>query len=90
MPARDTPHDTEALPPRPDGLSSAAIADLAAAAWRSVALSIATRGSVLPPWYVLQNAAGERLTVTYSRAGTVKEPNCAVEAEAPLWRGARA
>jgi hypothetical protein len=39
--ARDTPHDAEAFPPRPDGLSSAAIADLAAAAWRSVAPWIA-------------------------------------------------
>jgi hypothetical protein len=41
LPARDTPYDAEAFPPRPDGLSSAAIADRAAAAWRSVALSIA-------------------------------------------------
>jgi hypothetical protein len=41
LPARDTPHDAEAFPPRPDGLSNTAIADLAAAAWRSVALSIA-------------------------------------------------
>jgi hypothetical protein len=41
LPARDTPHDAEAFPPRPDGLSSAATADRAAAAWRSVALSIA-------------------------------------------------
>jgi hypothetical protein len=41
LPARDTPHDAEAFPPRPDGLSSAAIADRAAAAWRSVTLSIA-------------------------------------------------
>ena len=41
MPARDTPHDAEAFPPHPDGLSITAIADLAAAARRSVALSIA-------------------------------------------------
>jgi hypothetical protein len=41
LPACDTPHDAEAFPPRPDGYSSAAIADLAAAAWRSVAFSIA-------------------------------------------------
>jgi hypothetical protein len=41
LPARDTPLNAEAFPPRPDGLSSAAIADRAAAAWRSVALSIA-------------------------------------------------
>jgi hypothetical protein len=41
LPACDTPHDAEAFPPRPDGYSSAAIADLAAAAWRSVARPIA-------------------------------------------------
>ena len=41
MPARDTPRDAEAFAPRPDGLSSAAAADRAAAAWRSVARSIA-------------------------------------------------
>jgi len=41
LPARDTPPNAEAFPPRPDGLPSAAIADLAAAAWRSVTPSIA-------------------------------------------------
>jgi hypothetical protein len=41
LPARDTPHDAEAFPPRPDGPYSAAIADLAAAAWRSVTPPIA-------------------------------------------------
>jgi hypothetical protein len=41
LPARDTPHDAKAFPPRPDGLPSSATADLAAAAWRSVARSIA-------------------------------------------------
>jgi hypothetical protein len=42
LPACGTPHDAEAFPPRPDGYSSAVIADLAAAAaWRSVALLIA-------------------------------------------------
>jgi hypothetical protein len=41
LPARDTPPNAEAFPPRPDGLSSAAIADRAAAAWRSVTPSIA-------------------------------------------------
>ena len=49
-------------------------------------------GGVLPPWYVRQNAAGERLTVTYlgdTPGENFKEPRYAIKAKAPQ-RGAHA
>jgi hypothetical protein len=36
LPARDTPHDAETFPLHPDGLSGAALASVAAEAWRTV------------------------------------------------------